>query len=654
MKIRLLLLLVCASIWGHGQTLRDTLNGYLDTCETPNGVRNVARSYARANVVYGMDKAHLMLRMARERIFNEDDSIAKGDIIHEHAILHAIRQEADSAIILIKEAIKYYPENDSVKRGYAYRNLCAMHRIAENFNESLNNGYIALRYLPHDDSLFRPLTYLEVGKVLYTLQNYELSLEYAEKALPYFEATNDLFNISSSYNSIGLAYLNIDTAVEQSIVPLKAAKSIHLQLGDSLSLYETHINLGIAYIMNKEFDSALVHFNIVEQSDFLNTTQRLNIKPILYANKGLTLHRLGNSDEGLEYSLEGLKLAQESGSDYIIERAAQTIAEIYLLRGDTVSAFKYQDIYHKAFEINSKISNESRYLTLEKLVDEQLRLQRAEFKARQLQEEAKHDAEHLRYLYLGLGVLLVVLALLFTMYRQTSKRKAMLAKANSQLSSMDESKTRLFSIIGHDLRGPIGNSAYLLSEIQNSEKGMSTESKEILENVEHGLIQVQELLENLLMWAKEEASEAELNRTRVNISELVQDCNKMLSPLSQINDMKLDVDIKPNLHWELDKNAYSTILRNTLSNSLKYASKSSTVEVSAKVVDHQLVTKICDYGDGIPKEMVEQLKSSDKFTNTTSNGMGLHLVSLLTKKHGGSLSYSYDGNKGCLTIVIPE
>lgn len=89
-----------------------------------------------------------------------------------------------------------------------------MHRLNEDFNESLENGFIALRYLPYQDSLFRPLTYLEVAKVLYTLQNYALSLEYARKAMPYFEAVNDPFNIASALNSIGLAYINIDSAVD--------------------------------------------------------------------------------------------------------------------------------------------------------------------------------------------------------------------------------------------------------------------------------------------------------------------------------------------------------------------------------------------------------------------------------------------------------
>lgn len=309
-----------------------------------------------------MDRAHLMIRLAEDRIFEGDDSTAKADIIHEHAILHAIRQESDTAVILIEEALKYYPRRDSIKVGYAYRNLCAMHRLNEDFNESLENGFIALRYLPYQDSLFRPLTYLEVAKVLYTLQNYELSLEYARKAMPYFEAVNDQFNIASALNSIGLAYINIDSAVDQSIAPLKHAIEIQSLLGDSISFYEAQIYLGIAYLMIEQFDSALCYFDFVEESNFLNTTMRYNIKPILYTNKGLTLHKLGQSDEGLEYSLEGLKLAREATSDYIIERAAHTIKGIYLLRGDTTSAYKYQKIYIDAYQINSELSNDSRYL----------------------------------------------------------------------------------------------------------------------------------------------------------------------------------------------------------------------------------------------------------------------------------------------------
>ncbi len=71
------------------------------------------------------------------------------------------------------------------------------------------------------------------------------------------------------------------------------------------------------------------------------------------------------------------------------------------------------------------------------------------------------------------------------------------------LNQIDAAKTRLFSIIGHDLRGPIGNSLYLLKELPQRSDRLGTDSMDILSNVQLGLTEVHVLLENLLMWSKE-------------------------------------------------------------------------------------------------------------------------------------------------------
>lgn len=258
------------------------------------------------------------------------------------------------------------------------------------------------------------------------------------------------------------------------------------------------------------------------------------------------------------------------------------------------------------------------------------------------------------YLYLSLIASLVVLAVVFYLFQLTSKRKALLSKANEKLSKLDESKNRLFSIIGHDLRGPIGNSVYLLNELHTNDDTLSGENREVIENIEQGLTQVQDLLENLLLWAKEEASEAELNRTDVNISDVLSHCKKMLAPLAKINNMEVKIDIDSSLQWPVDKNAYSTIIRNTMSNSLKYGDKSTLVEVTATREGNELVTRIIDRGEGIPQDIIQRYLNSTTYTNTTSNGMGLFLVSLFIRKHGGSFSYHHANSRGCLEIRIPK
>lgn len=647
-------LLFILAFGSSAQSLKDTLNQYLDTCSNTTDIWYTAQKYARSNVFSDMGDVHLMLSLATDRIFDTQDSTVRGSILQEHGIIHAIRHEHDSAIYYFHAALDQYRTSDSSQIGFTYRNLCASLRTLDQFNPSLEYGYTALRYLSTDDSLLRPLTYLEISKVLYTLQNYELSLEYSKKALPYFKVRGATYDIGSCYNSMGLAALNMDSLAEESTRWLYRSLAINLALQDSISLYESHINIGISYLTQKRYDSALYHFNFVEESNFIEETNRFYIKPILYANKGLALYRLGRTTEGLNYTRTGLNLALELNSTYIVERAAQTLKDIYLSAGDSTEALKYYDIFHRAYESNLALANSSKYQTLEQLVEERLLTQKATYRQKALEKDAERDKELLLYTYIGLGAVMSLLFITFLSYRRAYRRKTELVKINRRLSDLDESKTQLFSIIGHDLRGPIGNSIYLLNEISKTDQTLSAESKEIVQHVEQGMIQVQDLLENLLLWAKDQATDVRLERRLLELLPLAKNIQKILSPLADINQIKTQIQSPSGLKWSIDENAYSTILRNVLSNSYKYAKPGTVVEVNLTISQGELITRICDEGPGISAEVIEKMKSSSHYSSGTSTGMGLYLVNLLTIKHGGHIHYTHDGVRGCMEIHIPE
>lgn len=652
MKFLLVLILLFSNVALNAQAEVDSIRSILDTCTSNKNLRITTARISRSNAFRDVEISHIALRLAKERIFKTTDSTTQGDIYQEHGILHAIRFEHDSAVHFFLKAIDQYSQHDSTDIGFAYRNLCASERMLEDMDKSLEYGYMALRFLPLSDSLYLPLTYLELSKVLYTLQHHPLSEEYAQRAVPYFEASGDLYNIAASYNTMGLAQMNQEKFAE-SLVSLHKANQTHLMRGDSVSGMQTYINIGTAFIESGQYDSAYYYLRSAEESPYTEASPIPTTMPSLYANLGYALFYMERYDEALHYAQMAYDEAETKEINYILERAAKTLNLFYLQKGDTVKAHEYLTVYHRAYEQNNNLSNTMLFNTLEEAAKEKLRLRQYEFNQAQLEDAKRKSDLKVRYLFISLGVFLVLSLILLQLYRLVVKRRRETAAINSRLNQLDEAKNRLFAIIGHDLRGPIGNSLYLLKEMPQRGDKLSADSQEILDNVNQGLTEVHGLLENLLVWSKDQATDLNLRLEEVVLSELAWQCVQIMSPLLQQKRMKIELDVDKELKWDLDAQAYSTVLRNLVSNSLKYSPASSKVTINIQTEGNELVTRICDEGGGIPAEVMQNLKNSSSFKHSTTKGMGLYLVCLLVELHDGTIDFQNHPGNSCVEIRIP-
>ncbi|NVK29089.1 MAG: HAMP domain-containing histidine kinase [Flavobacteriia bacterium] len=639
------------SLVGHSQS-RDTLVMWADTCSTSEELNTLVSHFVRRNAWSNIEDAHFMLNLAGPRIMNSEDSSEIGIFLREHGILHSIRQEHDSSRYYYEEALIWQPKRDSGDIGYLFRNLCVAHREIEQFSSSLNNGYLALRYLNVKDSLLRPLTYLELAKTLYKLQDYELSLEYAEKSLDYFLATGDLYNQSSAYNSIGLALMELDTTTTASIQALRKSYNVKSLMSDTISVVVNMANMGISHFQLGNNDSALYYLKWVESKDWLEESPYPYLLPMLQVNLASTYIRLDNWEEAERYS----KLAYDGSkgfSTFVFQRACHNLYKIYKRKGDLNEALSYYIQYHNAYEKNIKVSNNARLITNEQDVREQMRVLQLEMLQKEHQLEQAENEKQLKLLYMGLGILLMLVLILLQMYGILLKRRREAQLNLTRLNQLDEAKNRLFSIIGHDLRGPIGNSLFLLKEIPQRGDKLSADSADIMENVRRGLAEVNGLLENLLIWAKEQATELKLTKTEVDISSVVHQCEQIMTPLLPNRRMRMSCAIDKGLTWNIDPNAYSTIIRNLVSNALKYAPTESEVVVSIHEEHGVLITRVKDSGPGVPKEVLEELKDLKEYRPDTSKGMGLYLVYMLTKEHGGEIEVEACEEGSYVEVRIP-
>lgn len=629
------------------------LQEQLDTCSSNAYIQEWAVKISRTYAWEDPDVSHLALKMALNSVSLKEDSTIYSKIIREHAILHAIRQEADSNLFYNDKALEVTPPHDSLAIGYLYRNKGIAYSQIPKYDDALEQQYNALRWLPSDDSLFTPLTYLELSKMLYKVSNYKLSQEYGQKAAEYFIASGNLRELEAAYNTIGLALLNQEPVSQECLVAEHKCRAITILREDTIALHQSDINLGIAHFMLNDMDSAFYYMKMAEQFlPFFEYDQFLEERLTIWTNLATFYYRDGNVTKAKYYGELAYPLAKENNKNFILERTCETLVNVYKDEGKTARALEISMEHTKLVTSNISLKNADVLGSVERELQE--RTFRKELELAQRESQLEYDQLHSErnLLYGGLGILIILLLLMLQLYRLVLKQRKEASSNARYLNELNDSKNRLFSIIGHDLRGPIGNSLFLLKELPQHGDQMTPDSLTVLENVQLGLTEVHGLLENLLLWSKEESSDLELRKSDVDINNLALQCQQLMAVVQSVRNMKLEVQIEPGTFWRLDAHAYSTVLRNTVANSLKYAPSGTKVTCTITREHNELVTTICDQGRGIPPAILESLNM--KLQSNSSNGLGLRLVKLLIEQHNGTIEFKNTRDGFCTVIRIPR
>lgn len=243
-----------------------------------------------------------------------------------------------------------------------------------------------------------------------------------------------------------------------------------------------------------------------------------------------------------------------------------------------------------------------------------------------------------------------------------SQLKISVEEKTEELTALNTSKNLFFSIIAHDLKGPfnslIGFSDVLYDQVKVSKNEGLLESVEIIKNVSQNTF---ELLQNLLEWAQMQSGRLEFNRENIRIDQVINDVLKVLALQSKQKNITINVSIdQPDTLVYADKNMISTVLRNLISNAVKYSYKNSSIDVTCSVENHAVKISVADQGVGITKEALENLfktKYAQKTLGTSGEkgtGIGLILSKDFIEKHNGSIWVESELGKGSTFIfTIP-
>lgn len=226
-------------------------------------------------------------------------------------------------------------------------------------------------------------------------------------------------------------------------------------------------------------------------------------------------------------------------------------------------------------------------------------------------------------------------------------------KQDLKIKKLLNDKNQFFSIIAHDLRGPLGSSVGL-SEIlaENIDEYGLEEIKEITAMLHQSNKNSYKLLENLLDWSQVQTGMIEYSPKKIVLNTLISE-NVELNKNAALNkNIALSFETAEFIEIQADKNMIDTIVRNLLTNAIKFTQRNGEIIVKMKKNAQVAEVSIADSGIGIPENIKEKLfkingKVSQKGTeNEIGTGLGLLLCSEFIRKHQGEIWAESEPGKG--------
>jgi two-component system sensor histidine kinase/response regulator len=242
------------------------------------------------------------------------------------------------------------------------------------------------------------------------------------------------------------------------------------------------------------------------------------------------------------------------------------------------------------------------------------------------------------------------------------KSKDLLAKKNEELEQLSIMKDKIYSVIGHDLRGPIhGIKGVCELLIDNVEEDFEMDMhKTFLSLIQNSSNNIWNLLTDLLSWARLQNNELKMDSTPFSPLSAVNKGIEVLSHTATKKKIDIKINCEEDFEFTGDKLYVSTIVRNFASNAIKFSEENSSVIVDLNN-ENGLRVSVTDFGAGMSKETVDKLFKFKRHPKDNSEmnlhgaGFGLLLCNDLAKMHGGSIEVkSVLGEGSTFTLYLPS
>ena len=241
--------------------------------------------------------------------------------------------------------------------------------------------------------------------------------------------------------------------------------------------------------------------------------------------------------------------------------------------------------------------------------------------------------------------------------------RRIIEEKNEELRKTIAGRDKMYSVIAHDLRSPMASMKMLLNTIMMSvEKDkIDPDIFDMLEMSNKTSEEVFSFLDNLLKWTKSQLGKLTVIPQKLDISGLADGVVEVMNSVAEVKHIKLIRTDHESFFVYVDIEMIKSVLRNLISNAVKFSNPDSEIKVGIKAEDGKVIVSVTDSGKGIKKEDQHKLlKDSTHFTTYGTNseegsGLGLLLCRDFARKNGGELWFESEENLGSVfSFSLPQ
>lgn len=473
-----------------------------------------------------------------------------------------------------------------------------------------------------------------------------------QKANTIIKELNDTVLESKVYLNIGISQIELKE-IDESYDNFHKSLKLAVQNKDSNMEHLSQNRLGNLHYLRNDLDSSVYYYKKVLDANQANQWEKS------FANTGLSevYIKKGDYKKAEEYGLKGFEAAKNTQAKWDIARAAEILSIAYKNDHNYELAFKYLAIC-KSY--NDSLFNDAKLKEINLL-----QLKRKEAENEKLvakNEAAQHKLKNTRLF--SVSVILFMLYLLTIIYQYTKNNKVreklyselelknqdiesqqmLITAQNHNLSELNQTKNKLFSILSHDLRSPIASIQQVLGLLREGE--ISSEELKVL--AEHLITQVDStsiMLNNILHWSMTQLDGAKINKENIDLEKVVRDSIAGLNLMAKAKEIKfIHTNSEKDTVVDADKGHVQIILNNLLSNAIKFTPIAGTIEIRYSEDGTFIHMHINDSGKGISQAKIEEILNFDKRVVSEKGtgfeegtGLGLLLVKQFLSDNNGQL-----------------
>jgi signal transduction histidine kinase len=472
-------------------------------------------------------------------------------------------------------------------------------------------------------------------------EEYLKSLDYYKKAADTFEDLGMRQFVTSSYQNIGIVYKNLGK-YKLSMNYYEKALNIAQDLGDRNMVATIYSNL------------SELHFALADSTH------------------GSAGQKRDHYAAGLQSGEKAISIAKDIGALPLINSMARSLINMHKKAGNLEKALQYTDLY---IETQDSLFNKEKARAIEEL-EASYQAEKKQLRIDKLEQEKALQQARMRsqriLIIVFIGGILVILVFSFIIYRQYKQKqnaykmvvaqneeiqiqKESITQYAQELSRLNATKNKFFSIIAHDLKNPfnslLGNSVLLKEKLESATKD---ELREFVDEIHSASERGYNLLLNLLEWSRAQTGRLNIDPQNIYLNDVVQQSIFLLQPNAKEKNITIENKLSEPVFVYADYNSTTTILRNLLANAIKYSGEGDVVTIYSKQENGYVKVIVEDQGMGIPKDKQDKLFQIDSAYSTpgTSDekgtGLGLLLCKEFAEKNHGNIDFTSEEGKGSI------